>query len=168
MHTPPTPSAKPAIAPADNPTPLFRLATTTGRAGRAGSSSRFEGSSLLLEGAALVDPGSMVGAAAFVGSSVGEGGEVTKAIVGKIVVSSTVGDIVGIEKCDGDEEGSRLAASTVEVGGSVEGDGVGAGVIGSAASLEEIEGNLVGAEVGGISIGVIVGHLVSERRKYAL
>jgi hypothetical protein len=46
---------------------------------------------------------------------------------------------------------------------------VGSGVIGSGAGGEEIEGNLVGAkEVGGISIGVIVGHLVSERREYAL
>jgi hypothetical protein len=122
---------------------------------------------LLLEGTAVVVPGSVVGAVAFVGSSVGEGGEVTKGTtVGKIVVSSTVGDIVGIEVSNGDEEGSRLAASTVEVGGSVKGVLV-AGVIGSVAGGEEIEGDLVGAKVGGISIGVVAGHSVSVRRKYA-
>lgn len=99
MHKPPAPSAKPAIVPADNPPPPFRLVAN---AGRDGSSSRFEGSSLLLEGAALMYPGSMLGAVVCIGSSAGEGEAVIKATVGRIVVSSTVGDIVGIEERDGD------------------------------------------------------------------
>jgi hypothetical protein len=111
MHKPPAPSAKPAIVPAANPPSPFRLSTNTGRFGRDDcSSSRFEGSSLLWEGAAVVDPGSVVGSVPFVGSSVGDGGIVSKASVGNIVlVSSTAGDSVGIESRDGDEEGSRFA-----------------------------------------------------------
>ena len=47
-------------------------------------------------------PGSMLGAVVFIGSSAEEGEAVTKATVGRIVVSSTVGDIVGFEERDGD------------------------------------------------------------------